>query len=267
MTTHEKYQSLLRILSSYESLAVACSGGVDSSFLLSAAREALDERILALTADSVLVPRAEIRDAAVFCQTHGIRQKLINMDVLSVPGVADNPPHRCYYCKHGLFERMLREAAEEGFSFLAEGSNVDDAGDYRPGMRALAELGILSPLREAGLNKAEIRQLAKEKGLNCWDKPSAACLASRIAYHEPITVEKLSAVEQAEELLKSIGLRQCRVRIHEKLARIEASPEKFPLLLERSEEIVDKLKALGFSYVTLDLEGFRSGSMNELLKK
>lgn len=267
MTPNEKYQKLLTVLSGCGSLAVACSGGVDSSFLLKAAQTALGGQVLALTVDSAFVPRSEIQAAEEFCLTYGIRQKLVNVDVLSVPGVADNPPHRCYFCKRGLFEHMLRAAGEEGFCLLAEGSNIDDVGDYRPGMRAIAELGVLSPLRDAGLSKADIRMLAREIGLNCWDKPSAACLASRIAYHEPITREKLSAVEQAESLLRSIGIRQCRVRVHDKLARIEVPPEDFPLLTDQREWIVSKLKALGFHYITLDLAGFRSGSMNEILKK
>lgn len=267
MTLEEKYQKLLHILSGCGSLAVAFSGGVDSSFLLKAAQEALGENVLALTVDSLFVPRSEVSEAIDFCQQHGIRQQRMVADVLALPNVAENPADRCYYCKKALFERMKAAALACGISILAEGTNLDDEGDYRPGMRAIRELSVRSPLREAGLCKAEIRELSRRMGLESWDKPSMACLASRIAYGETLTAEKLHAVEQAEMLLRSFGIRQCRVRVHGTLARIELQPQDFCLLLDEPlrRELVNKLKSFGFRYVSLDLEGFRSGSMNEIL--
>ena len=180
----------------------------------------------------------------------------------------NNPPDRCYHCKRGIFERMIEAAAEEGICMIAEGSNLDDEGDYRPGMRAIRELSIRSPLREAGLGKAEIRELSKQMGLDTWDKPSMACLASRVPYGDKLSKEKLYAVERAEQLLHSFGIRQCRVRIHGSLARIELQPEDFKLIMtaDNRNKIVAACKESGFSYVSLDLEGFRSGSMNEILK-
>ena len=267
MTIEEKYQKLREILAGCGSLAVAFSGGVDSSFLLKCAHDVLGDRVLAVTADSMFIPRAEIQSARDFCQRCGIRQKLISIDVLGTAGVKENPPDRCYHCKRGIFERMLDAAAEEGISVVAEGSNVDDEGDYRPGMRAIQELSVRSPLKEAGLNKAEIRELSRRLGLNTWDKPSMACLASRVPYGEELSCEKLQRVEQAEELLHSLGIIQCRVRCHGTLARVEVLPDDFNRIMEEStrDMIVDTFKQYGFSYVSLDLKGFRSGSMNETL--
>lgn len=269
MTTHDKLLRLQETIRGYGTLAVAFSGGVDSCFLLHVAHETLGERALALTVDSVFIPRDEILEAESFCRERGIRQQILRMDPLAIPGVAANPPDRCYLCKSTIFSLMRQEAERAGCAALADGSNADDVGDYRPGMRALRELGIRSPLMEAGLGKSEIRALSREMGLPCWDKPSAACLASRVAYGETLTVEKLRAVEKAEELLHTLGIRQCRVRVHGKTARIEVPPADFPSILpeENRRRIVSALKDCGFSYVSLDLEGFRSGSMNEILKK
>lgn len=263
MTLEGKLKALQRALRDYGSLAVAFSGGVDSSFLLKSSHDVLGDRVLALTVDSVFVPRSEVEEAVRFCSKYGIRQMLVPMDVLSIPEVVGNPPDRCYYCKRTLFSRMKEITAEEGIALLAEGSNVDDDGDYRPGMRAIAELQILSPLKDAGLSKAEIRELSRQMGLPSWDKPSMACLASRIAYHETIDKDKLSAVEQAEELLRSLRIRQCRVRVHGTMARLEVLPEDFPIIIGQRDLLVEKLSALGFKYITLDLEGFQSGSMNK----
>lgn len=269
MMLQEKYEALLGFLRSCGSLAVAFSGGVDSSFLLKAAQEALGSKVLALTADSVFIPRSEVHEAIGFCESYGIRQKIIPIDVLAVEGVRDNPPDRCYLCKRGIFERMLAAAAEEGISAIAEGSNLDDEGDYRPGMRAIRELGVLSPLREAELTKADIRELSRRLGLETWDKPSYACLASRFVYGEVLNERKLQAVENAENLLHGFGLRQCRVRVHGTLARIELMPEDFAKIMDehRRREIVERFKEYGFSYISLDLAGFRSGSMNETLDR
>ena len=268
MGPDEKYERLLSLLRSCGSIAVAFSGGVDSSFLLKAAQEALGSKTLALTADSVFIPRSEVREAVAFCKGYGIRQVILPIDVLDVAGVRDNPPDRCYHCKRGIFERMLAAAAEEGISVVAEGSNLDDEGDYRPGMRAIRELGVYSPLRDAGLTKADIRELSRRLGLKTWDKPSYACLASRFAYGETLDTARLHAVENAENVLHGYGLRQCRVRVHGTLARIELMPEDFTKIMdeERRHEIVKRFKEFGFSYISLDLAGFRSGSMNELLK-
>ncbi len=266
MTIEEKREKLRETLEACGSLAVACSGGVDSSFLLKAAQEALGGRVLALTVDSALIPRRELEDAAALCRSLGVRQKIVSIDALALPQVRENPPERCYYCKRAIFERLKEEAAADGFSHLAEGSNRDDEGDYRPGHRAIRELGVLSPLREAGLGKAEIRQLSRALGLPCWDKPSAACLASRFPYGQALEADRLRAVERAEELLHGLGVRQCRVRVHGKQARIEVPPEEFGRILDSRVWLVDALKQLGFLYVSLDLAGFRSGSMNDVLK-
>ncbi|MCR5664782.1 MAG: ATP-dependent sacrificial sulfur transferase LarE [Oscillospiraceae bacterium] len=266
MTARYKLERLRALLAGSGPLAVAFSGGTDSSFLLQTAQDLLGEGVLALTADSVFIPRAELEEAASFCRERGIRQKTVRIDVLRLPGVGVNPPDRCYLCKRAIFERLRAEAAAEGFSLLADGSNADDAGDYRPGMRALRELGVCSPLLEASLTKAEIRELSKARGLPGWDKPSAACLASRIAYGEALTEEKLRSVERGEALLHSLGFPLCRVRVHGTLARIELPPEEFGAALENRRTIADALKELGFLYVTLDMTGFRSGSMNDALR-
>lgn len=267
MTIDEKHQKLREIIAGCGKLAVAFSGGVDSSFLLKAAHDVLGDRVLAVTADSVFIPRAEIHEARDFCQIQGIRQRIVRIDVLSVAGVKDNPADRCYHCKRGIFERMLSAAADDGIAVVAEGSNVDDEGDYRPGMRAIQELSVRSPLKEAGLNKAEIRELSRRLGLNTWDKPSMACLASRVPYGEELNCEKLRRVEQAEESLHGLGIVQCRVRCHGMLARIEVLPADFNKILQEPArtKLIDSFKQFGFSYVSLDLKGFRSGSMNETL--
>lgn len=267
MTIDEKFRKLREIITECDSLAVAFSGGVDSSFLLKCAHDVLGDRVLAVTADSVFIPSMEIQAAQDFCRQYGIRQKLVSIDVFGMNGVKENPPDRCYHCKRGIFERLLAAAREEGISVVAEGSNLDDDGDYRPGMRAIRELSVRSPLKEAGLNKAEIRELSKRIGLDTWDKPSMACLASRIPYGEALSKEKLRAVEQAEQLLHDLGIRQCRVRCHGTLARIEVLPEDFKRVMydEIREKLIGSFKEYGFSYVSMDLEGFRSGSMNETL--
>ncbi len=264
---HEKQQKLRELLASYGSVAVAFSGGVDSSYLLCLAQRTLGERAAAVTAVSPVFPRWESEEAEVFCRTRGIRQILCRMNPLDLPGFRQNPANRCYLCKRSLFETFLSLAREQGFPVLADGSNVDDEGDYRPGLAAVRELGIRSPLREAGLRKEEIRLLSRELGLPNWDKPSFACLASRFVYGEEITEEKLAMVERAETLLLDLGFRQVRVRIHGTLARLELLPEDFPRFMaeELRLTVQRELKALGFRYVSLDLAGYRSGSMNASL--
>ena len=254
-------------------VCLAVSGGVDSSLLLYlAARAAADRgsKLYALTFDTNLHPRTDMEAARRTAAEAGVPLRVIPVDELAeLPQIRRNPPDRCYLCKRALFENIQRIASKNGFSCVVEGSNLDDNQDYRPGHRAIAELGIKSPLRDAGLTKAEIRQLSHELGLPTWDKPSYACLASRFVYGEAITPEKLSMVEQAEQYLMDQGFRQMRVRVHGNLARVEVLPEDIPRLLsdELRRSVSDRLKGLGFSYVTLDLAGFRSGSMNEVLKE
>ena len=264
MDAKKKYEHLLELLRKHQRLAVAFSSGVDSTFLLYAAREALGDQVLALTARSAFFPDREGREASAFCREYGIRHLVVQYDVLKIAGIADNPPDRCYLCKRALFERFLTVARQEGIECVAEGSNLDDLGDYRPGLRAISELGILSPLREAELTKAQIRRLSREFGLATWEKPSFACLASRFVHGEPLTGERLRMVAEAEEMLRPLGFVQFRVRIHADMARIEVLPEQFERMLDPKirMNVTERMHSLGFSYVSMDLDGYRTGSMN-----
>jgi len=253
---------MLEALKATGGAAVAFSGGVDSTLLLYAAKEALGEGCVAVTARSAFFPEAEAAEAAALCTRFGVKQITLDVDVLAVPGVAENPPDRCYLCKRALLGAVCDTAARRGISCVAEGSNVDDDSDWRPGARAVRELGVRSPLKEAGLTKAEIRALSRQLGLPTADKPSMACLASRIPSGERITPEDLRRVEAAEEYLSGLGLTQKRVRVHGALARIEALPEEFPLLLRCADAVDARLRALGFRFVSMDLGGYRTGSVN-----
>lgn len=263
----EKYQLLRENLSALGSVAVAFSGGVDSTFLLKTAYDVLGEQAIAVTASSCSFPEQELREATAFCQQQGIAHIICRSEELDIEGFRQNPVNRCYLCKHELFEKIWKIAKERGIRAVAEGSNLDDNGDYRPGLIAVAELGVKSPLREAGLKKQEIRQLSKELGLPTWNKQSFACLSSRFVYGETISEEKLGMVEQAEQLLLDLGFHQVRVRIHGKLARIEVLPDELDRLVqeENRKKIYETCKKLGFTYVALDLGGYRTGSMNETL--
>ncbi len=265
----EKYKTLCDILRGFGHVAVAFSSGVDSTFLLAAAAEALGEQVLAVTVHSPLVPKRERREAEAFCRERGIRHAVQELDVFAVPGFAENPPDRCYRCKRRIFEGMIRLAEDMGIGVVAEGSNLDDRSDYRPGMRAVAELSVRSPLMDAGMTKADIRALSSMLGLGTADKPSFACLASRFVHHETITPEKLCMVERAEELLRELGFVQMRVRVHGTLARIEVPAEDIAVLAEPAcrERIDVCFRELGFSYVALDLTGYRTGSMNPKIGK
>ncbi|MBO4809598.1 MAG: ATP-dependent sacrificial sulfur transferase LarE [Lachnospiraceae bacterium] len=267
--TELKLNKLKEYIKTLGSLAVGFSGGVDSTLLITVAHEVLGDKAIAVTEVSSFVPEREIKEAKKFCEERGIILEMAETDPLKEEKVRFNDPRRCYYCKFDIFGEIQRIAKEHGIEYVAEGSNMDDLGDYRPGLEAVAELKVKSPLREAGLTKADIRAISKELGLPTWDKPSYACLASRFVYGEEITPEKLAMVDKAEQFLIDKGFREERVRVHGDLARIEVPSYDIESISkeELRNEICEELKKIGFRYVTLDLLGYRVGSMNEVLKK
>lgn len=266
-TLHEKRSRLQNYLKELGSVAIAFSSGVDSTFLLKVAHDVLGGNAIAVTAKSCSFPERELNEAVRFCEKEKIEHIVIESEELSIEGFRQNPKNRCYLCKHELFEKIGEVAGKRNISYVAEGSNMDDNGDYRPGLLAVAELGVKSPLRRAGLYKDEIRELSREMGLPTWNKQSFACLSSRFVYGETISEEKLGMVDKAEQLLLDLGFSQVRVRIHGMIARIEILPGEFEKLIREGvrEKVYSTFKELGFHYVTLDLGGYRTGSMNEFL--
>jgi uncharacterized protein len=282
--TNGKLEKLKKTIQNLDSAIVAFSGGVDSSLVAKLCHDILGDRVLAVTARSETYPHYELENAKKVAREIGIPHLIIETKELDIPGFSSNPPNRCYFCKSELFEKLKELAQEEGYRHVLDGANADDLQDYRPGSQAAQELGVRSPLKEAGLTKEDIRKLSKSLGLSTWDKPSFACMSSRFPYGQEITPEKLQMVAHAEDFLRTLGLRQFRLRHHEwqsvsgglppypstpggATARLEVSQEEIPLAIEKRNEIVKKCKELGYTYVTLDLQGYRTGSMNEVLDR
>ena len=269
MILEEKFQLLKDIIKKRGSAAIAFSGGVDSTFLIKVAHEVLGDKLIAVTATSSTYPDRELKEAIKYAEEMGVKHIIISSEELEIEGFASNPKNRCYYCKKELFTKIKEVAIKNGVEYVFDGSNLDDTGDYRPGMQAAKELEVVSPIKEAGLTKNDIRELSKKLKLPTWNKPSFACLSSRFPYGNKITLPKLKMVDRAEQFLLDMGIKQVRVRHHGEIARIEVSPEERELFF--NVDIMDKIgkefKNIGFTYVTLDILGYRTGSMNEVLTK
>lgn len=265
LDAHEKLKILEDHLKTLESVAIAFSGGVDSTFLLKVASKVLGENVLAITATSSTYPERELKEAIAFAEELHVKQVVIASDELEVEGFAENPVNRCYLCKNELFGKLKAIAEKEGMKHLVEGSNFDDLGDYRPGMQAVKEHEVRSPLREAMLTKNDIRELSREMGLKTWNKQSFACLSSRFPYGEKITHERLKMIDKAEQFLLDQGFKQVRVRFHGDIARLELGQGEFVRMLDETvrSKVYEEFNKIGFKYTALDLKGYRTGSMNE----
>ena len=265
----QKSRQLGDLLTDMGSVVVAYSGGVDSSFLAAMAHQKLGSRCLAVTASSPSLAPWELEESRELARLLGLRHRVIETQEVEDPGYAANGPRRCYFCKSHLYERFTAIARDEGYAYVANGANVDDEDDFRPGLDAAVEWGVRSPLLEVALTKEEIRGLSREMGLPTWNKPAQACLASRIPYGSPVAIETLKQIAQAEMYLRDLGLRQIRVRHHGNTARIELAPDELPQLMDTPMRrgIVERFKELGYLYVTVDLEGYQAGSLNRVLRK
>ena len=261
-----KLEQLKKDLKEMGSVAIGFSGGVDSSFLLKVATDALGENVLAITVNSILHPKRELSDAIQFVKQVNAHHIVIDVDVNEIGDIIENPENRCYFCKKHIFSKIKNVANREKISHVLDASNYDDLEDYRPGMKALDRLSVVSPLVDVKIGKNEIRELSKQMNLDTWDKPSFACLASRFPYGVKITKSRLEQIEKAESFLLSLGTKQFRVRYHDEVSRIEVPKNDFEIVLDNSSKIVKKFKEFGFKYVTLDIQGYRTGSLNEVLK-
>ncbi|HUS89111.1 MAG TPA: ATP-dependent sacrificial sulfur transferase LarE [Desulfosporosinus sp.] len=259
-----KEAQLIKLLKSFNKVLVAFSGGVDSTYLLAVAQESLEENCQAIFARGPMISSQEEKEALAMVQHFGFPVEVIDINVLDLEGFRENPPDRCYFCKKKLFETFLNYSERSGYSSVIEGTNASDTNDYRPGRIALQELGVISPLLEVGLTKAEIRILSKRRQLPTWNKPSMACLASRVPFGDPITAELLKRIAQAEAILHQKGYVECRVRVHNDIARIEIPIDNFSTFLQHRTEVTASMLTLGFRFVTLDLMGLRSGSLNPI---